>query len=150
MHRSGHSVVCDRVRAQISLDLDSELSQLERAMIAAHVVRCAECHAFRARVRWFTRELRAAPQLRPSAGLLVRRPGRISAVGRFQAGVAAAMALAIVGVASQMAAPQRGDSEFRSIRVLHFQSQNELEHELALLGISGSGTATGSGEATAR
>ena len=150
MHRSGHSVACDRVRAQISLEVDGELSQLERAMVAAHVVRCTECHAFRARVRGFTGELRAAPQLRPSTGLLVRRPRRISTVGRFQAGVAAAMAFAIVGVASQMAAPQRGDSEFRSIRVLHFQSQNELELELVLLGVSGGSMATGSGEATAR
>jgi anti-sigma factor RsiW len=150
MHRSGHSVACDRVRAQISLELDGELSQLERTMLAAHVLRCGECHAFRARVRSFTRELRAAPLLRPAADLHMRRPRRISAVARYQAGVAAAMALAIVGVASEMAAPERGQNQFRAIRLVHFQSQNELEHELALLGVSGGGMATGSGEATAR
>src|SRR5829696_2558912 len=107
MHRTGHSVACDRVRAQISLELDGELSQLERAMVGAHVLRCARCHAFQRSVRSFTRELRAAPQLLPSAGLLVRRPRRIPVVARYQASVAAAMALAIVGVASQMAAPER-------------------------------------------
>src|SRR6266508_6170062 len=101
MHRTGHSVACDRVRAQISLEVDGEISQLERAMVAAHTLRCADCHAFRARVRVFTSELRAAPLVRPPANLHVRRPRRISLVARYQAGVAAAMALAIVGVAAE-------------------------------------------------
>src|SRR5215208_3640579 len=136
MHRSGHSVACDRVRAQISLELDGELSQLERAMVGAHVLRCAECYGFRARVRSFTRDLRAAPLLQPSADLQVRRPRRISTVARYQAGIAAAMALAIVGVASEMATPEHGEGQFRALRVAHFQSQTELEHELALLGVS--------------
>jgi hypothetical protein len=73
----------------------------------------------------------------------------VSSVARFQAGVAAAMAFTIVGVASQIAAPQHAESQFRSLRVMHYQSQNELDHELVLLGVSGS-SATGPGEATAR
>jgi predicted anti-sigma-YlaC factor YlaD len=149
MLRTGQSVACDRVRAQISLELDGELSQLERAMVAAHVVRCAACRGFRDRVSDVTRELRAAPLVQPPARVLVRRPRRVSSVARFQAGVAAAMAFTIVGVASQIAAPQHAESQFRSLRVMHYQSQNELDHELVLLGVSGS-SATGPGEATAR
>jgi predicted anti-sigma-YlaC factor YlaD len=148
MHRTGQSVACDRVREQISLELDCELSQLERAMVAAHVLRCASCRGFRAEVDAITQELRAAPLLQPPARVLVRRPRRVSTVARFQAGVAAAMALAIVGVASQIAAPQRAESQFRSLRVVHFQSEGELAQELAL--ISGSGLSSGSGEATTR
>ena len=148
MLRTGHSAACDRVRSQISLELDSELSQLERALVAAHIVRCAGCRAFRSGVTAVTRELRAAPLEQPPASVPVRRPRRIASVARFQAGVAAAMALTIVGVASQIAAPQRADSHFRSLRVVHFQSQSELDHELAL--IAGSGLSSGSGEATAR
>jgi anti-sigma factor RsiW len=53
--------ICDRVRGQISLDLDGELSQLERAMIASHVRRCPSCAAFRASATSFTQALRAAP-----------------------------------------------------------------------------------------
>jgi predicted anti-sigma-YlaC factor YlaD len=136
------------VRAQISLELDGELSQLERAMVAAHAVRCGGCRAFRSGATAFTRELRAAPLERPPASVPVRRPRRLASVARFQAGVAAAMALTIVGVATQVAAPQRANSQFRSLRVVHFQSQTELDHELAL--IAGSGLASGSGEATAR
>src|SRR5919107_2195430 len=100
MQRTGHSVGCDRVRAQVSLELDGEISQLERALLGAHLRRCADCRSFRERTRAFTTELRAAPLSRPPADLHVRRPRRISVVGRYQAGVAAAMALAIVGVAS--------------------------------------------------
>ena len=148
MLRTGHSAACDRVRAQISLELDGELSQLERAMVAAHVVRCGGCRAFRSGVTAVTRELRAAPLEQPPASVLVRRPRRISSIARFQAGVAAAMAFTIVGVASQVAAPQRATTHFPALRVVHFQSQSELNHELAL--ISGSGLSSGSGEATAR
>jgi predicted anti-sigma-YlaC factor YlaD len=150
MLRTGHSAACDRVRAQISLELDSELSQLERAMVAAHVVRCAGCRAFRTGVTAVTRELRAAALEQPPASVLVRRPRRFASVARFQAGVAAAMALTIVGVASQVAAPQRAESHFRSLRVVHFQSQTELNRELAFLGVADSGLSSGSGEATAR
>jgi predicted anti-sigma-YlaC factor YlaD len=150
MQRTGHSVACDRVRAQISLELDGEISQLERALVDAHLRRCADCSAFRARARAFTTELRVAPLARPPADLHVSRPRRISVVARYQAGVAAAMALAIVGVASEMATPQRGDSQFRSIRVVHFQSQNELEHELTMLAVSADARASGPSKLTAR
>jgi predicted anti-sigma-YlaC factor YlaD len=148
MHRTGQSVACDRVREQISLELDRELSQLERAMVAAHVSRCASCRGFRAGVEGITQELRAAPLVQPPARVLVRRPRRVSTVARFQGGVAAAMALAIVGVASQIAAPQRAESQFRALRVVHFQSQAQLDREMAL--ISGSGLSSGPGEATTR
>src|SRR5215211_5545292 len=127
MLRTGHSAACDRVQAQISLELDSELSQLERALVAAHVVRCSTCRAFRSGVTAVTRELRAAPLEQPPASVLVRRPRRVSSIARFQAGVAAAMAFTIVGVASQVAAPQRANTHLPSLRVVHFQSLNELD-----------------------
>lgn len=150
MLRTGHSAACDRVRSQVSLEVDGELSQLERAMVTAHVVRCSGCRAFRSGVTGVTRELRAAPLEQPPASVLVRRPRRISQLARFQAGVAAAMAFTIVGVATQVAAPQRATAPFRSLRVVHYQSQNELNRELALLGVADAGVSTGSGEATAR
>jgi anti-sigma factor RsiW len=53
--------ICDRIRGQISLELDGELSQLERAMVASHVRRCAACADFRATATSFTHALRAAP-----------------------------------------------------------------------------------------
>jgi anti-sigma factor RsiW len=53
--------ICDRVRAQISLELDGELSQLERAMVASHLRRCPACAAFRASVTSVTHALRTSP-----------------------------------------------------------------------------------------
>ena len=53
--------ICERVRGQISLDLDGELSQFERALVARHVQRCPACAAFRATATSFTEALRSAP-----------------------------------------------------------------------------------------
>ena len=41
-------LVCERVRGQVSLMLDGELSQLEQRMVAAHLERCADCRDLRA------------------------------------------------------------------------------------------------------
>ena len=72
---------CEGVRAQVSLRLDAELSQLELRMLEAHLGRCADCREFEAAVAEFTTELRAAP-LEPLARAVVipRRRG-FSVVG---------------------------------------------------------------------
>ena len=38
--------VCSRVREQVSLELDGELSQLEQRMLGAHLERCGGCAAY--------------------------------------------------------------------------------------------------------
>ena len=144
-----HPVVCERVRAQVSLEVDGELSQLERAMLAAHVVRCAECRAYRRDVHALTRALRSAP-LETAPPIAVRRYRRSSAATRFQAGAAAAMAFAMVGIATQVVDGQQEASSFSGLHVVHFQTQNELEHEQALIEGNAAPTARGSGEATVR
>ncbi|MDQ4018324.1 MAG: zf-HC2 domain-containing protein, partial [Actinomycetota bacterium] len=47
---------CERAQAWASLDVDGELSQLERGLLAAHLRRCAACAVA-------TTELRAATEL---------------------------------------------------------------------------------------
>ena len=37
---------CERARSRVSLGLDGELSEVEQAMLRAHVGRCAACAAF--------------------------------------------------------------------------------------------------------
>jgi hypothetical protein len=149
MSGTSHPVSCERVRGQVSLELDCELSQLERAMLAAHAVRCADCRAYRTEVRAFTRELRTAP-LEAAPAISVRRYGRTVA-SRIQAGVAAAMALAVVGVGSQAVQSRHDGASFSTLRVSHFESQQEIEREQQLIQGSdaGSGNRT-SGEATVR
>jgi anti-sigma factor RsiW len=65
MERFRQDQACDRARAWASLDLDGELSQLERALLAAHLRRCAECAAAVGEMRGVTALLRAAPVEEP-------------------------------------------------------------------------------------
>ena len=150
MPLSRQPVVCERVREQASLEVDGELSQLERAMLAAHVARCAECRAYRSELQGLTRALRSAP-LEAIAPVTVRRYGRSRASTRFQAGAAAAMAFAVVGIATQVVDGRpEAASGLSHLRVVHFQTQSELEQEQALIERSLESSSTGSGEATVR
>lgn len=96
------SVTCDRVRSQISLRLDGELSQLESRMVNAHVLRCPECRAFETGAALVTEQLRAAPLEPLAQPVVVRRPAR-TWVARAQFGMAAALALVFFGAAAQFA-----------------------------------------------
>jgi predicted anti-sigma-YlaC factor YlaD len=51
---------CERARAWASLELDGELSEVEQALMRAHVGRCVECAAFVSDLTALTRELRAS------------------------------------------------------------------------------------------
>jgi predicted anti-sigma-YlaC factor YlaD len=144
-----HPVACERVRSQVSLELDGELSQLERAMLAAHVLRCADCRAYRGDVHALTRALRAAA-LEAAPPVTVRRYRRSTAAIRFRAGVAAAMAFAVVGVATQMVQGRADGSSISSFRVIHFQTQSELEREQALIERNIAPSSRGPGDATVR
>ena len=127
------SVVCERVSAQVSLELDGELSQLEREMMASHLRRCAECRAFAESVRAFTEELRAAPlELPRRRPVVVGRPRRISLTGA-QVGVAATLAIAALGLASQLGMPssQRTDSLPAVTTANLFETSWKPERELA-------------------
>ena len=97
------TVVCDRVRAQVSLRLDGELSQLESRMLDSHLARCADCREYDADVTRVTAELRAAPLEAMDNPIVIRRPRRVSAL-RLQAGVAAALAVAVLGAITQIEA----------------------------------------------
>jgi anti-sigma factor RsiW len=108
------SVICDRVRAQISLDLDGELSQLERRMLATHLDRCPACNAYQDEVATFTHALRAAPAERPERAFVLPRRRRLS-LGSAQVGVAAMLAFAALGLASQLGVPEAEESATASL-----------------------------------
>jgi anti-sigma factor RsiW len=127
------SVICDRVRSQISLELDSELSQLEQAMVSAHLERCSECSAYRDEVAAFTSALRAAPLERMERPIALRRPRRVIAA-RLQVGVAAAFALVALGLAGQIAtAPPSSDSSPSGSREISYPTERAIEREQAML-----------------
>jgi predicted anti-sigma-YlaC factor YlaD len=89
------STTCDRARGWVSLELDGELSELERALLRAHTARCAACREFRHDVRRATRELRMTPLVQPE---LVFAPPRRRLVSLRAVQVSAAAAAAVVAV----------------------------------------------------
>lgn len=94
--------VCTRVREQVSLELDGELSQLEQRMLSTHLERCAGCSEYAAGVRRTTERIRNAPLAIMRRPVVVRRRRPLTTV-RLQVGVAAAFALAALGLGTQLA-----------------------------------------------
>jgi predicted anti-sigma-YlaC factor YlaD len=144
MSRVDPSIVCERVRAQVSLDLDEQLSQLERVMLAGHLARCGNCRLYQAEVMGFTESLRNAPLAPLQHPVVVRRPRR-QVLARLQVGIAAMVMLAAVGVATQLAGPERpGPAHSASPgQVSRFPSRGELEQEMAILESLQSGMTAG-------
>ena len=96
MRTSGQT--CDRAREWASLRLDDELSELESALLEAHLQRCGACAAFAVNVEGATLELRAAGAERPV--LPISMPSRRSAsqLRAVQLGAAAALVAAAAGL----------------------------------------------------
>jgi anti-sigma factor RsiW len=126
------SVVCDRVRAQISLRLDGELSQLESLMLVSHLARCAECREFEASVITVTHDLRSAPLEPVPHPIVVRRHRRRANVARMQVGIAAAMAIAVLGAVTQIL-PRQAEPAFAAPQQYATTSQlaREVEQVIA-------------------
>jgi anti-sigma factor RsiW len=113
--------VCSRVREQVSLQLDDELSQLEQRMLGTHLERCPRCAAYAADVRDITDRIRSAPHAVMARPVVVRRHRRLSTV-RLQVGVAAAFALAALGLGTQLAV----SAESQSGSFARFEGQPNL------------------------
>jgi anti-sigma factor RsiW len=125
------SASCQRVREQVSLLLDDELSQLERRMLSAHLRRCAECAAYAEDVTTFTDQMRYAPMEALRRPIVVQRRKRLPAM-RLQAGIAAALAFAALGLGSELAAGPT--SELSTVAtVTRYPTQAELQREIAIL-----------------
>jgi len=113
---------CERAMQWISLGLDGELSQLERAALERHLDGCARCRDASVEVDAFTRLLREAPLAELERPVVVAAPRRVGArtarrvaVSAALAGVAAAAALAGVLLPSGGANP-RSALAFRNAR----------------------------------
>jgi predicted anti-sigma-YlaC factor YlaD len=97
------SQLCERAREWASLRADGELSELESALLDAHLCRCAPCRSFARGAEELTAALRAARLERPAPLALVlprRRPAlhALQAVLATAFVVAAGVTAALVGV----------------------------------------------------
>lgn len=126
--------VCSRIREQVSLELDGELSQLEQRMLSVHLERCPRCAAYAADVRDFTERVRTAPHALMQRPVVVRRRRPLTTV-RLQVGVAAAFALAALGLGTQLAASPDQTSSLARFegRPLLSPPRSVLEREQAIL-----------------
>jgi anti-sigma factor RsiW len=125
--------VCGRVREQVSLELDGELSQLEQRMLGTHLERCSQCAAYAADVRDVTERIRNAPRSVMQRPVVVRRRRPLTTV-RLQVGVAAAFALAALGLGTQLAStePQGSLARFEGQPALN-PPRSVFEQEQAIL-----------------
>jgi anti-sigma factor RsiW len=127
--------VCSRVREQVSLELDGELSQLEQRMLGTHLERCARCAAYAADVRDATERIRNAPRAIMQRPVVVRRRRRPLTTVRLQVGVAAAFALAALGLGTQLASstePQSSLARYEGQPALN-PPRSVYEQEQAIL-----------------
>jgi ferric-dicitrate binding protein FerR (iron transport regulator) len=108
--------ICERAHGWASLELDDELSQLERALLAAHLRRCGECAAYVAEMRATTAALRAAPLERPERPVVLQ-PVSTSSRGMLSLRFAAAAVLAVTAAGLGVFAGSLGrDDDARPVR----------------------------------
>jgi predicted anti-sigma-YlaC factor YlaD len=98
--------LCDRARRWASLRVDGELSELEAALLDAHLGRCDGCRAFAREADGIAAALRAVAMERLEAPLVVAPVPRAPRLRAVQVAIAAASVLvaavlgSILGVAS--------------------------------------------------
>ena len=109
-------LVCERVRAQLSLQLDDRLSELEEAIVSAHLSRCPACEAYRADVAAVTSLLRNAELERSERPVVLPRRTRVS-LGVLRAGAAAALVTLAVGLAGMAELLNGGESSRLASRI---------------------------------
>jgi predicted anti-sigma-YlaC factor YlaD len=86
--------LCSRARFWASLRVDGELSELEGALLDAHLGRCADCRTYAADVAGTTAALRGAP-LEHATPIVIAAPPR---PGRILAGLVAATLVVLAAV----------------------------------------------------
>ena len=127
---------CERARLWASLELDGELSEVERALLDEHAASCPACRTVRVDFGAVTTAIREAPLAEPERRFRLERGARPAAARslalRFAAaGTLAAVALGLgvfvrsLGADQPVPAPPTGDlaflepngkQEFRNIR----------------------------------
>jgi predicted anti-sigma-YlaC factor YlaD len=104
---------CERARAWVSLGLDGELSQVEQALLRAHVGRCTPCAGFARDLGGLTHRIRSTPLERPHGrplewgGMPARRRSTGMHVLRLSAAVAAVVVAAGLGSLAGSLSPRQ-------------------------------------------
>jgi hypothetical protein len=95
-------LLCERTRAWVSAAQDGELSEFERALIAAHLERCAECRVFADDVASITEALRTSPLESPAHPITLPARRRRAGASAIRIGGVAAVLVGALGLAGSL------------------------------------------------
>ena len=109
--RSPRPQLCDRARQWVSLRADGELSELEGALLDAHLGRCSACGEFADDLDGITTALRSVVLERPPTPVVVLRVPRRRRVRVLQTAVAAALVLVAAALGSVLNLASRSDAQ---------------------------------------
>jgi predicted anti-sigma-YlaC factor YlaD len=110
------SQLCERARAWASLRADGELSELEGALLAAHLDRCPSCREVASGFVAVSEALRAAAVERPAPiDVSVRRPRRVGHVARI---ALVAVLLVGAGLVSALQIPRHTPAPVRHVAMI--------------------------------
>lgn len=129
--RNVRTASCERARAAAALEVDGALSQLELAVLDAHVARCADCHTFRREIAELTAALREAPAEPFRAQLILPYRRRVRTVVTRGAAVAATVAVALMSLSTATDVERSASPDRRATpRGTYYQS---IDYELYLM-----------------
>jgi predicted anti-sigma-YlaC factor YlaD len=89
---------CDRARTWASLRLDGELSEIESALLGAHLKRCTDCAAAVAGIEGVARAIRAADLEEPAEPAWVPHLRRRGSLRSFYVAAVSVVALAVLAM----------------------------------------------------
>jgi predicted anti-sigma-YlaC factor YlaD len=102
------SQLCERARAWSSLRADGELSELESALLDAHLGRCAGCRSFAVSTETVAAALRSAHLDEPAPPVLIPTRERAPRAIRALRITVAALVVAAVGLLGSASRPATG------------------------------------------
>jgi predicted anti-sigma-YlaC factor YlaD len=88
---------CRLAREQISLKLDGELSEFERAALDGHLSTCGDCRTYAASAAHVSAHIRTAPLEQPQFPVVLPHRSRIRVPLRTAQAAAAAAVVAVIG-----------------------------------------------------
>jgi anti-sigma factor RsiW len=104
MARWRSTAACERASQLISMELDGELSEFERAALARHLEGCADCRESQTLMREIARGLRESRTFAPPAGLSASLGASLAPRRRLPGGRRAAVVFALAATVGSLAA----------------------------------------------
>jgi predicted anti-sigma-YlaC factor YlaD len=139
MHPNSH--LCERARAWSSLRTDGELSELESALLDAHLGRCDACRGFASGTEVVAGALRAARLERPLPLVLVPRRARHAGLRALQ--VAAAVVVVVsAGIVAAVSGPSGHAAAAKPISMVASVDSPDRLRELRRPALVGQGRTT--------